>query len=84
MNACFLTIPLGAAVVVAALHVAGTTLSLPVVSYDTETGECVRVESPRDEFSCGYMPDRYIHQWVYQPVTYPISDPELAAVGARP
>jgi hypothetical protein len=41
-------------------------LSLPVVSVDTFTGKCVRIESPAGDLPCSEIPVRYIRQTTYR------------------
>lgn len=47
------------------VKVTGEYLSLPVVSVDAVSGECVRIESPAGDIPCSRMPANYVSQIVY-------------------
>lgn len=46
----------------AMVSVINSSLSLPVVTVDAVTGECMHIDSPDGELPCSGMPERYIRQ----------------------
>lgn len=56
-------------------------LSLPVVSIDAVSGQCIRVDSIRGELPCSALPAHYIQQIVHRPAVAIYRDPPSSDIG---